>query len=393
MAREASPKISPQVILLGVAAMLNDISSDIIYPLLPIFLTSYIGATPLVTGMIEGVAEAVSSILKYASGFWSDRMARRKPFVISGYFLAGAARAIVAVATQWPLVLVGRLLDKTGKGLRSAPRDAMICDVTPPENRGKAFGLHRAFDNAGAVIGPLMAAAGLGLLHLSLPRIFLFAVVPAAIGVVMLMFLLKEEHRYKAPSSRTEISAAPLGRHFWTSIGSIALFYLSNSSDVFLILQAHASGVSVAMIPVLWSAHHVVKVLFSTKAGALSDRVERTHLLVAGWLVYAVIYFVFPFAGSLPMFLILFVAYSIPFTLTEGAERAWISDLVPQDGRGKSFGVYHMTVGICTLAGTALFGILYQEVSPRAAFHTGAAIALLAALSITVQKRGARGVV
>ena len=356
MSRASAARISPQVILLGLAAMLNDISSDIIYPLLPIFLTSYIGATPLVTGMIEGSAEALSSILKYASGFWSDRMSRRKPLVVAGYFVAGISRAVVAVATMWPLVLVGRLLDKTGKGLRAAPRDAMICDVTPIENRGRAFGLHRAFDNAGAVVGPLLAAAGLGWLHLTLRQVFLFAVVPAAIGVVMLLYLLKEEHRFDTALKRLEINAEPLPRKFWMSMASIALFYLANSSDVFLILQAHASGVSTAMIPILWAAHHVVKVVFSTRAGTASDQMDRTHLLVAGWFIYAVIYFAFPFAKSLPMFLLLFVAYSIPFTLTECAERAWISDLVPEDRRGKSFGVYHMTVGFCTLAGTALFG-------------------------------------
>jgi MFS family permease len=391
-------KLKPQVILLGVAALLNDAASELIYPLLPVFLSTTLGASPAVIGLIEGAADALASILKYFSGAISDRATRRKPWIVSGYALAAASRALIAAATVWPLVLTARLVDRTGKGMRSAPRDAMIADVTPKEQRGRAYGFHRALDHTGAIVGPLLAILLLQGVGLSLRTTFFLAVIPGAIAALMLAFLLKEEggKRKEEGEKREEESdpgGAPLSSFllppssFKRAITAIALFALANSSDAFLLLQAHAAGVSTAMLPALWAAHHVIKSLFSTRAGALSDRVDRRWLLVAGWTSYAVIYFLFPFASTLPMFVILFIAYAIPFTLAEGAERAWIADLVPAEARGKSFGIYYLANGVCVLAGTALFGLLYQQVSPRAAFFTGAALALAAACAVLVTRK------
>jgi MFS family permease len=374
-------KLKPQVILLGIAALLNDAASELIYPLLPIFLTTTLGTTPAVIGLIEGAADGLASILKYFSGAWSDRARRRKPLIVSGYALAAAARALIAAATVWPLVLTARLVDRTGKGMRSAPRDAMISDVTPREHRGRAYGFHRALDHTGAIIGPLLAVLLLQGFGFSLRATFFFAIIPGAIGVAMLAFLLKESPAAKEEERKqTDSELVVQSASFRKALVAISLFSLANSSDAFLLLQAHAAGVSTAMLPLLWAAHHVIKSLFSTRAGALSDRVDRRYLLVAGWTTYAVLYALFPFARTLPAFVILFILYAIPFTLAEGAERAWIADLVPAEARGKSFGMYYLTNGICVLAGTALFGLLYQEVSPRAAFFTGAALSLAAAL-------------
>ena len=379
-----STRLKPQVILLGVAALLNDSASELIYPLLPVFLSATLGASPAVIGLIEGAADGLASILKYFAGAWSDRLGRRKPLIVSGYGLAAASRALIAVATVWPMVLLARLLDRTGKGARSAPRDAMISDVTPPEQRGRAFGFHRALDHTGAIIGPLLAMLLLQVLGFSLRQAIVFAIIPGAIGALMLAFLLREEPpKPRAPKDLAPIvGGPPLGKRFKAAIAAIALFSLSNSSDAFLILQAHAAGVTTAMLPLLWASHHVIKSLFSTRAGALSDRIDRRRLLVAGWTSYALIYAAFPFAKTLTSFFVLFVLYAIPFTLAEGAERAWIADLVPAEARGKSFGIYYLANGLCVLAGTALFGLLYETVSPRAAFFTGAALALAAAVAV-----------
>jgi len=383
MLRRVKQRLRPQVILLGVVSLLNDSASEMIYPLLPVFLTTTLGATPFIVGIIEGSADALASLLKLAAGSVSDRMPRRKPLIVVGYFLAALSRGWIAVASRWPSVLAARLLDRTGKGIRSAPRDAMIADVTPEESRGKAFGFHRALDHTGAVVGPLLALLFLDALHLPLRTIFLIAVIPGAIAVVLLMVFLREERRERRdaalPAGGTP---ARLATRFWVALAAISLFSLANSSDVYLILQAHAAGVSTAMLPALWGAHHVIKALFSTSAGSRSDTSGRKKLLVAGWLSYAVIYFIFPFAHNTAFFFALFVAYAIPFTLSEGAERAWISDLVPAEIRGKSFGIYYLASGVFVLAGTALFGLLYEHVSPRAAFFTGAGLAIAAAVAV-----------
>lgn len=375
-------KLPPQVVLLGVVSLLNDAASEMIYPLLPVFLTVTLGATPAVVGLIEGAADGLASILKYFAGAWSDRLPRRKPFIVTGYALAAISRGWIATAGRWPGVLAARLLDRTGKGMRSAPRDALIADVTDPSARGKAFGFHRALDHTGAVIGPLAALLLLGALTVNVRTIFALAVIPGAIGVLLLALFLKEGERTSRPlSERGGDARAPLPKRFWHALGAVALFSLANASDAFLLLQAHAAGVSTAMLPLLWAAHHVIKSLFSTAAGSLSDRIPRTWLLAAGWTIYAILYLIFPFARTLPFFFVLFVLYAIPFTLTEGAERAWIADIVPAEARGRSFGLYYLTNGTCVFAGSALFGLLYQQASPRFAFFAAASLAAAAAVA------------
>jgi MFS family permease len=381
--RVEKQKLKPQVVLLGFVSLLNDSASEMIYPLLPVFLTVTLGATPFDVGLIEGVADAIASILKYYAGSWSDRLTRRRPLISTGYALAAGSRALIAAAVAWPWVLAARLIDRTGKGIRSAPRDALISDVTPVEQRGKAYGFHRALDHTGAIVGPLMAMLFLQGFHLQMRTVFYIAVIPGFIAVVLLTAVLKEEPREpRTTSSTTTTSPTPLPGRFWAALGAIALFSLANSSDVFLLLQANAGGVPTAMLPLLWAAHHVIKALFSTRAGSLSDRMDRRTLLVVGWLSYAVIYFAFPIAHSMTSFFVLFILYAIPFTLTEGAERAWISTMVPAEARGRSFGLYYLATGIFVLLGTLLFGAIYEHVSHTAAFATGASIAVIAALFV-----------
>src|ERR1051326_888149 len=381
--RVMSQRLRPQVILLGLVSLLNDSASEMIYPLLPVFLTTTLGATPLIVGMIEGSADALASVLKLVAGSLSDRMPRRKPLIVCGYALAAVSRGWIALASGWPSVLGARLLGRTGKGIRSAPRDAMIADVTPEASRGKAFGFHRALDHTGAVVGPVLALLFLDAMHLPLRTIFWIAVVPGAIAVVLLLLFLREEKRERRRDAARPAGGAP-ALPLLIALSAIFLFSLAHSSDVYLILQAHAAGVSTALLPALWGAHHVIKALFSTAAGSRSDTAGRRKLLLARWLSYAVIYFIFPFAHTTAFFFALFVAYAIPFTLSEGAERAWISDLVPAEIRGKSFGIYYLASGLFVLAGTALFGVLYEHVSARAAFFTGAGLAIAAAIVVVV---------
>ena len=375
-------RLRPQVILLGLVSLLNDSSSEMIYPLLPVFLASYLGAAPVVIGLIEGGADGLASVLKYFAGAWSDRMPKRKPLIAAGYSLAAVSRVLIPIARVWPLVLFARLLDRTGKGIRSAPRDAMIADVTPPESRGKAFGFHRALDHTGAIIGPLIALLLMDAMHVPMRTIFFVAVIPGAIGVALLLAFLREERHI--PKEATSEVHGPLPGAFWQAVAAVALFSLANSSDAFLLLQAHVAGVATAMLPALWAAHHVIKALFSTRAGALSDRVDRTLLLIAGWCSYAVIYFAFPFARSLTFFVVLFILYAIPFALYEGAERAWIAEFAPAELRGKAFGYYYLASGLCVLAGTALFGWSYQSIAHTAAFFTGGVLAVAAAAWVAI---------
>src|SRR5687768_14799007 len=229
-----------------------------IYPLLPVFLTTTLGATPAVIGLIEGAADGLASILKYFAGAWSDRTRRRKPLIVSGYALAAASRALIAAATMWPLVLTARLLDRTGKGIRSAPRDAMISDVTPAGDRGRAYGFHRALDHTGAIVGPLLAMLMLQALGLTLRQTIYVAVIPGAIGVLLLAFLLRETER--GTQSKGDQAPGPVaaGPAFRNAIVAISLFSLANSSDAFLLLQAHQAGVTTALLPLLWAAHHVI---------------------------------------------------------------------------------------------------------------------------------------
>ena len=377
-------RLPPQVILLGFAALLNDAASEMIYPLLPVFLTATLGATPAIVGLIEGAAEALSSILKFAAGAWSDKSARRKPLVVGGYALAAASRALIGLAGAWAAVLTARLIDRTGKGIRSAPRDAMISDATDPADRGRAFGFHRALDHTGAIIGPLLAIALLQFAGLPLRQIFLFAVIPGAIGTLLIAFALRETPRVqmKPAEGLAERMSGHTTPQFRRYMVAVALFSLANSTDAFLLLQAHRAGVSTAMLPLLWAAHHVVRSLFSTHAGALSDRIGRRRMIAAGWVAYAAIYLMFPAAETLPAFVALFIAYAVPFTLAEGPERALVSDLVPADSKGRGFGIYYLVNGFGVLAGSALFGLIYQSVSPLAAFGTAAALATAAAIAV-----------
>lgn len=374
------------VIALGVVSLLTDVSSEIIYPLLPLFLTSVLGVGPGAIGAIEGAAETTAALLKLASGWWSDRVSRRKPLVVAGYALAAVARPLVAIAQSATQVLAIRLSDRVGKGIRSSPRDALIADSVDPSVRGRAFGFHRAMDHAGAVIGPLIAWGLLQREQLPLRTVFWVAAIPGLLSVVALVAFVRDVPR-AAPSVATRASGglksdAKLGARFWSYLAIVMLFTLGNSSDAFLILRANQLGVPVALVPLLWAALHVVKSASSMPGGVVSDRIGRRTVIVAGWIVYALVYLAFGRASEAWQAWALFGAYGLYFGLTEGVERALVADIVPASRRGTAFGWYNLAVGLAALPASLLFGVVWERAGVTAAFTLGAAFAAVAAIGL-----------
>jgi MFS family permease len=377
------------VLVLAAVSFLTDASSEIIYPLLPIFLTTVLGAGASAIGAIEGAAETTSALLKLASGWWSDRVSRRKPLVVAGYALASFARPLIAVAQSTTHVLAIRLTDRVGKGIRGAPRDALIAESVDPSIRGRAFGFHRAADHAGAVAGPLIAFALLQWEQVPLRTVFLLAAIPGLLSVIVLVFGVRETPRASSPARASATNSVPLrgmplGRPFWTFFASVLLFTLGNSTDAFLILRANQLGVSVALIPVLWAALHVVKSAASVPGGALSDRLGRKPVILAGWTVYGAVYFAFGRATEPWHAWALFLAYGLFFGLTEGTERAMVADLVGRERRGTAFGWYNLAIGIGALPASLAFGLMWDRYGPTAAFDMGAVLAVAAALLLAL---------
>jgi len=376
------------VIALGAVSLLTDASSEMIYPLLPVFLASVLGAGPVAIGAIEGAAESVAALLKLASGWWSDRLPRRKPLVVAGYGLASLVRPLVGLAQSVPQVAVIRLIDRVGKGIRGAPRDALIADAVEPGLRGRAFGFHRAADHLGAVIGPVVAWVLFAWAGLQLRTVFLLAGVPAALAVVTLLVGVRESERAPVTGAgRARLSRGGLTRPFWAYLLVLLLFTLGNSTDALLILRATELGVSQSMVLLLWAMLHVVKSASSTPGGILSDRVGRRPLIVGGWVVYALVYLGFAAAAEAWHAWALFAVYGVYFGLTEGVEKALVADLVPGAVRGTAFGWYNLTIGLAAFPASLLFGALWQAFGAPVAFMTGAGLALVASAALLVVTR------
>lgn len=370
------------VVALGLVSMLTDLSSEMIYPLIPVFLTTTLGAGPLALGVIEGVAESTAAILKVVSGWWTDVVKRRKPFIFAGYGIAGAVRPLLAFATTWPFVLGIRFIDRVGKGIRTAPRDALIADVTPVESRGAAFGVHRSMDHFGAVLGPIIAAILLAL-GLGLRQVFFLAIIPAVIVMFVIARLVQEPEQTEpiTTSGRAVfLRGGDLGSGYWRLMAAIVVFTLGNSADAFLILRLSDAGVSVIWIAILWSMFSLVKMGSNLVGGRLSDRVGRKPLILVGWTFYAAIYLAMGISTSTPVLIALFLVYGLYFGVTEPVERAWVAGLAPSDLRGSAFGYYNGAVGIGALPASIIFGGIWAAFGPAAAFVFGASMAAIAVL-------------
>ncbi len=381
------------VIAIGLVSLLNDASSEIIYPLLPVFLAVSLGSSIWAIGVIEGLAESMSSLLKLFAGYLSDRLGKRKLLVVAGYSLASLVRPMLAFAQTWQQVLGIRIADRIGKGFRTAPRDAMIADTVQVEQRGIAFGFHRAMDHCGAMIGPLIGYLLVILLaanHESLTRseyskIFLIASVPALLAVIVAIIFMRESPVQRThESERPKLSLRGFDSNFKRFLLVLALFTLSNSSDSFLILRAVDAGVSVAVIPLLWAAHHATKVLSSLFSGDLSDRLGRKRLIVSGWVLYAAVYAGFAFATQTVSLWVLFLIYGIYFGLVEGAEKALVADLVRPEQRGTAYGLYNFAFGVTVFPASLLMGMIWDWKGPATAFLLSASLGATAAVLLLI---------
>jgi MFS family permease len=401
------------VFAISLVSLLNDASSEIIYPLLPVFLSLTLGASPGIVGLIEGAAESISSLLKLLAGHFSDRWGNRKGFVVSGYALSSAARPLLGFAGNWYQVLALRISDRVGKGIRSAPRDAMIADTVAMEQRGLAFGFHRAMDHTGAVVGPLLGYLLVLVFAVNrnaptareFNKIFLLASIPAVAAVGVVTFFVRESYRPRSSAAALDLALeiAPDAGHqpvrfslrgfdtnFKRFLVLVALFTLSNSSDAFLLLRAQTAGVSIATIPLLWAALHVSKVTSSLFGGHLSDSLGRRKLIVSGWLLYAAVYAGFAFVSSHKWVWLLFLIYGVYFGLAEGAEKALVADLVRPDQRGTAYGLYNLAFGITVLPASLMMGILWNWRGPQTAFLVSAVLGATAGLllMLLVKTRG-----
>jgi len=363
---------------LGFVSLINDAASEMIYPLLPIFLTSVLGIGVGALGVIEGIAESTASLLKLFSGWISDKIKKRKILILIGYSLAALGRPIIALSVAWWQVAVIRFVDRLGKGVRTSPRDALISLSTPDGVKGKAFSLHRAMDHAGAIIGPLSAIILLKF-GMSLKNLFLWALLPGIITIFVIFFFVREKKAHETIKS-VDFKFSILSKNFKAYLLILILFTLGNSSDAFLILKARAAGVTIAFIPLLWIVLHFVKMVTSVPGGKWSDKIGRRKVIVSGWVVYALIYLGFGFSYRIFHIWLLFALYGIYFGLTEGVEKAFVSDLVGKEFQGTAFGFYHLAVGIAAFPSSVIFGFVWQKVGSEVAFAYGASLAGLASI-------------
>jgi MFS family permease len=368
----------------------TDVSSELIDPLLPIFLSTVLGASATAIGIVEGAAESTAAFLKLGSGWWSDRVRRRKPLVVAGYMIAAIARPLVALAQSAQHVLAIRVSDRVGKGIRTSPRDALIADSVDASVRGRAYGFHRAADHAGAVVGPLLAFALLRWAGVPMRTLFWLAAIPGAIAVIVLVAAVRDTPRVTASAVSVPRDPERMGGRFWAYLLVVVLFTLGNSSDAFLLLRASQLGVPAAMVPVLWALLSVVKSVTSTPGGALSDRLGRRPLIVSGWALYALVYLGFAGATQHWHAWALFALYGVFFGLTEGVEKALVADLVPVARRGAAFGWFNLAFGLAALPASVIFGAIWDRWGAPTAFGFGAAMSLLATAGIVLVAPRAR---
>ncbi len=376
----------PNVFFLSVVSFLNDIGGETIKKTIPLFLANVLHVPATIIGLIEGVADATPQLLQPVSGYISDKMKRRKPLVVLGQGLRSSV-LFLFFATTWPLILLVRFLDRSGKGIAQAPRDALIAGSADEGHVGRAFGLNRMFDNAGAVVGLLLASAilvftqkGALLTHTAFQWIVLLAVIPLIINIGIVRFLI---HDVAKKTERTSFTLQnKLGRKYYFFLALSFLFTLGNSSDAFISLKAQLSGLSVWQIFVLLAGYSLVSSLSAIPLSSLSDRIGRKKLLVSGWFFYMLIYFAIGQTSNPVLLGVLILGYGLYYGLTEGSAKAFISDLVEPARRGTAYGIYNMTTGVTLFAASLLAGYLWQAVSPAAPFYFGSATALVATIGL-----------
>lgn len=380
-------KLPEAIEKLGWISFFTDVASEMLYPVVPLFLTAALGAPVTVVGVIEGVAEAIVSVMKGFSGWHCDKMGRRVPYIRWGYGLGALSKPLMALAFAWPIVFLARSVDRLGKGLRTTARDTLIADAVDPCNGGRAYGFHRMMDTAGAIVGVLLATGLLALLPGHYRTIFLIATVPGAAAVWLTFKLREAKTVLKCDTPPVDHCAPPyekpwsdMPKAFWMILGVLMLFAFANSSDTFLILRAKNLGLSDVQSILAYTLFNVVYAVSAYPLGILSDRFGRWRMIVTGWTLYAAVYFGFAWADMGAVWW-LFPLYGLFMGLTDGVGRALIRDKIPEEKKGTAMGIFHMAIGLMALFGSLVAGLLWDVISPSAPFILGGAVAIAAVVA------------
>jgi len=385
-------KLPGSVIGFGFVSFFTDMSSEMVYPLLPIFLSSVLGVGAEALGLIEGIAEATASVLKTFSGYISDRIRRRKPLVLLGYSLSAIAKPTIGLAGRWVHVLAARFADRVGKGIRTSPRDSLIADVVDDTVRGRAFGFHRAMDTGGAVFGPLLAYILLAIflkyysVSVSVRSVFLLSLIPGIFAIVTLIFFVKEKPREQRELRKLKLGFKGLSKEFKLLLAVMLVFSLGNSSNTFLILRASNIGFKTEMIPILYMFFNIVYAGSAMPLGSLSDKIGRRLTIAMGFFIYFIVYLGFARLSTHQYIYlwILFGLYGIYYGFTDGTLRALVADISRREERGFAYGLYHMLVGLMLFPASFIAGILWEKVAPSAPFYFGALTAAISAFLILI---------
>ena len=366
------------VFFAGLTSFFTDTSTKMVYSVMPLFLMS-LGASKTTLALIEGIAESTAALLKAFSGYWSDKLGRNKPFMLLGYGVTALITPIYSLVTRSWQVLVLRFIERAGKGFRTAPRDSLIAGSITKNEAGKSFGFHKAMDNSGAIIGPLIAFFLLTRLPESYTTVFLIATIPAILGVLTIAIFIRDVRGAKK-SGKFSLRFAGLPKRFYFFLAIIFVFTLGNSTDALLLVKASETGIKVAYVPLAYLVFNGVSVFFAIPFGRLSDRVGRERLLMVGYLIYSVVYFGFGRYSAVGPIFLLFAAYGLYSALTDGNQKALVSDFLGKENKGTGFGLYHALLGITLLPASLIAGALYDKVDAAAPFYFGSGMSFLAAL-------------
>jgi MFS family permease len=381
-------RIPRNVIVLGLVSFFNDIASEMVYPIVPIFLTTVLKSSTAVVGLIEGIAEATAAITKFLFGYWSDKVGKRKPFVVLGYTFSSVSKGLIGAAYFWPLVLFSRFLDRLGKGLRTASRDALLLQNTNEKNKGFIFGFHRAMDSAGAVLGPIFALILISLFANNLRLVFYLAMIPGLIGVLLLIFLVKEKkdgQEKKAEKINFSWKALNPKVKFFILVSFI--FALGNSSDAFLILRAKNLGLTTQLAVFAYVLYSLVQTVLSAPIGSLSDKIGHRKMFVFGLLVFSLVYLAIGVIKSSVFLWFLFPLYGIYIAATDGVSKAYLGEFIKEKEAGSVYGLYQMVIALATFFASWFGGLLWTKIAPSATFYFGAIMSFLAFLIFIVGRR------